>query len=444
MDWKIFLQNHPVFANLSEKEIDHILSPAMSEQQSFEANQMIFRIGEPGNSIFLIGSGSVEISLLGADRKMIPLTLLRKGEFFGEIAVFDQKPRSATAITTEASKLLEIRGKELLNLAREHPEMEFKFLMHLSTRLRDVGDHVMAVKVQEVDEKIQMISTRLDAELKVIDASLKAAQTVFDHTSSRAKELIESVERSRSRMTIVASLIGAGLSTIVAVFGLIGLSELQDVKKLKKEITQIHTELAARLDSAKNIENQIQTIAPKIDNTLTRLGKVDNQIQAFQQNFFDKVLLPRFYDSVDKDTEKAMEIFETILNLDGAEIEDTLFLSVLSNLLSDEQSRQRHANVLIRAIREGLTHNHRQQVLSYYLLLTALAINDDKIASETSAAPILYANIQQDLKNYLTENPNPVKATLKRNFGIWVMRELLSEAPEKTLKQVEVTWNMIP
>ncbi len=441
IDWKIFLNEHSLFSALKETEIDKILVSTISMEKSYEGNQTVFRMGESGDSLFLIGSGSVAVSLPEADNKMIPLTILRKGEFFGEIAVFDHRPRSATVITNEPSLFLEIQGQELLNLIHDHPEIEFKLLMHLSTRLRDVSDQVLAVKVKEIDEKINNVYTRLDIEQKTIDASLKATQTVFDHTSKRASEVIESVERSRSQMAAVASIIAGALSIVVAVLGMFGFSKFQDVNKIFDKVNVIHATLEDRLKDGEKIALQIDEIAPKIASSIKRFKEADHQIKYFQKDITN-ALLTRFYNSVDE--EMALKAYERILKI--ADIGDT---DNLFRFIHMEISERKNLPLYGYVLHEGITNNHRQKILSFYLLLTALALIDDTIRIGESQSILKFTSIENDLRVYLATHPEPIKHQLKEDFSIKQLKNYLGTSDQpitdesKEIKQIRKIWELI-
>jgi CRP-like cAMP-binding protein len=163
---------------------------------------------------------------------------LPKGEIFGEMAVLDKRPRSATVKANENCILLEIKGQEFLKILADHPDMEFKILLKLSERLRVLNDHLLTIKVQDIDEKLKLFNSKLDAELKAVEAQLKAAQTVFDQTKMRADEIITSADRTRARVnatfTTVTGLIGIG----GAILGWFGLSSLKEINDLSQKASQ--------------------------------------------------------------------------------------------------------------------------------------------------------------------------------------------------------------
>jgi CRP/FNR family transcriptional regulator, cyclic AMP receptor protein len=152
--WEDLLRRHPIFSRLAEKEVERLLEDEVSAERECPPQSVILREGEGGDSIFLIGSGAVQIVLLGKDGQEIVLAILRNGEVFGEMSLFQQKPRSATVIAKEPCLLLEIKGEEFLKLAHTYPDIELKMLLTLSERLRHVNEQVLAVRQKEVDEKL--------------------------------------------------------------------------------------------------------------------------------------------------------------------------------------------------------------------------------------------------------------------------------------------------
>jgi len=235
MDWERILTRHPIFSALDEKEIDYLID--VSDEKEYEKGDVIIREGEQGNSVYIIGFGAVEVVLPWRGEQTLHLTTLGKGEFFGEVALFEKPSRrSASVIAAERCVLLEIEGGEFLGIAKKHPEIVMDVIEKVTSRLRNIGDQVLKVKLSDMDEKIETLNTRLDAELRATSATLNATQTVFDQTSRRANEIIESAERSRTRLTTTASILGTGLTAIVAVFGYLGFSQFQSVTDLRKDI----------------------------------------------------------------------------------------------------------------------------------------------------------------------------------------------------------------
>ena len=90
--WKDPLKYHPLFSGLSEREVEQLLREEVSEERDCLQGSVILKEGEVGDSFFLIGSGSVQVAV-PQNGHQTTLSVLRKGEFFGEMAVFEKRPR---------------------------------------------------------------------------------------------------------------------------------------------------------------------------------------------------------------------------------------------------------------------------------------------------------------------------------------------------------------
>jgi len=106
------------------------------------ANTVLFSEGEQGDALFIVQSGTVEITVNDYSGDKIMLTSFARGDIFGETAVFDPGPRSATARTTEESVVLECHRDELVKFLRAKPEASLHLLAMLSRRLRET-DHLL-------------------------------------------------------------------------------------------------------------------------------------------------------------------------------------------------------------------------------------------------------------------------------------------------------------
>jgi CRP-like cAMP-binding protein len=103
---------------------------------SFEAGETVFREGDLGTEMFIIHEGRVEICTGEGDRVTVVATLER-GDFFGEMALLDDRPRSATARTVEPTRLVTINGTTFTKMLRDNPEVAVRMMRKLARRLRD-------------------------------------------------------------------------------------------------------------------------------------------------------------------------------------------------------------------------------------------------------------------------------------------------------------------
>ena len=136
--WKL-KKSYPFFADLSQAEIVHLLR--LCERQIYQAGDVIFRRGAPGESFYLILSGQVVIQ--AGDKEFARLEV---GECFGEMGVIDNAPRSATARAAERTLVLRIDPSVL---AGHEPALSCKLLAkvarQLSARLREVNEKLWKI-----------------------------------------------------------------------------------------------------------------------------------------------------------------------------------------------------------------------------------------------------------------------------------------------------------
>ena len=140
-NWQNLLQSHPIFSSLNEEEIANLLRDEVSQERAYPRGTVILRGGEVGDSVFLISSGSVQVTLGGGRTggPFFPLAILQPGEIFGEMAVLERRPRSATVLAKENCLLLEIAGEEIRKLLEAHLEMEVKMYTIIRDRLRQAS-----------------------------------------------------------------------------------------------------------------------------------------------------------------------------------------------------------------------------------------------------------------------------------------------------------------
>jgi CRP-like cAMP-binding protein len=138
-NWQNFLRSHPIFSSLNEEEIANLLRDEVSQERVYSQGTVILRGGEVGDSVFLISSGSVQVTLGGTSGPLSPLAILQAGEIFGEMAVLERRPRSATVLSKENCLLLEIAGEEIRKLLDVHLEMQVKIYTVIRDRLRQAS-----------------------------------------------------------------------------------------------------------------------------------------------------------------------------------------------------------------------------------------------------------------------------------------------------------------
>jgi CRP-like cAMP-binding protein len=228
--WKPLLQKLPIFSTIhDDQKIDALLADGVSTERDYAKDKDIVRQGEEGDSLFVIGSGSAEALLAVAGEETIHLSTMRKGDVFGEMAFFGRTERAATVRAKEDCTVLEIGGPGFQNLVEDCPDIGFRLLLLMGERLRGTNKQILALHLKTVDEKLKLFNNRLDSEQRSVDAFLKAAQSVFDQTKLRTDEVINSAERSRTRLNTSATVVGGFVTVLVALLGLFGWKQVADI-----------------------------------------------------------------------------------------------------------------------------------------------------------------------------------------------------------------------
>ena len=143
------LKQVPLFANLTPDHLQKVA--AIAAPRILKMGEHIFREGEIGTEMYIIGTGKVRIS------KMIPgageeaLAILEPGNYFGEMALIDDFPRSAHAIVHEKCRLFVIRKEDLEDLLFVDRDLAYELLWNfvrtLSGRLRETNDKMTFLSV---------------------------------------------------------------------------------------------------------------------------------------------------------------------------------------------------------------------------------------------------------------------------------------------------------
>ena len=143
------LRSIPLFEGLSEEDLQ-ALSGTL-ELRTFKAGQMIFAQGDSGSALYIIESGDVNIHLPGEASQRISLKDLARGEYFGELALFDEKPRSASALATTDTILLELQRSTLENYLDKRPRAAMAILRTMGEHLRETNRLLSARAAKNVD-----------------------------------------------------------------------------------------------------------------------------------------------------------------------------------------------------------------------------------------------------------------------------------------------------
>jgi CRP-like cAMP-binding protein len=128
----LFLRNIPLFSGMPPDELSHLAG--IAEEVVYPEGEVIIREGDHGEEMFLIVEGEIEIH-----RKSKPLAVLKSHDYFGEMSILDNEPRSATATARADCLLLRIRQSDFYDILERHFNVALTIIHTLTGRLREMN-----------------------------------------------------------------------------------------------------------------------------------------------------------------------------------------------------------------------------------------------------------------------------------------------------------------
>ena len=173
----------PLFQGLAEEDRDALASRLVAK--AVKAGVDVFSQGDAGTSMFVVQSGAVEVYLPGsvADAEPVVLKDLRTGEYFGELALFDDKPRSASVRAVVDTVLLELKREELGAHLGRSTRAAMTILREMAERLRETNTMLSQTAAKDVERE-------------------------FDHNLSFGQRLADKVAELNGSWAFILMLIG--------------------------------------------------------------------------------------------------------------------------------------------------------------------------------------------------------------------------------------------
>ncbi|HZD10665.1 MAG TPA: Crp/Fnr family transcriptional regulator [Candidatus Binatia bacterium] len=137
------LQQVPFFSGLGKEDAEALARRLVPRR--FGVDQIIFHHGDPGGLLYIITSGKVKISYSMPDGQEALLAILGAGDFFGELALLDEAPRSATAEAMEQTETLTLHRDDFINHIGQNPEFAYHVMRTLTKRIRHLNDQISDV-----------------------------------------------------------------------------------------------------------------------------------------------------------------------------------------------------------------------------------------------------------------------------------------------------------
>ena len=145
-------RRYPLFARLPEDELLQLAE--RSRARAFKRGDTIFRKDDPGTHLYLVLDGAVKIALPGEFGQEALVSIMRAGDFFGELALFDGSPRSASATALEDTRAALLARDDFLAFLETHPAAVRVVLDALAKTVRRLSDRVEDLIFLDVPSRV--------------------------------------------------------------------------------------------------------------------------------------------------------------------------------------------------------------------------------------------------------------------------------------------------
>jgi CRP/FNR family cyclic AMP-dependent transcriptional regulator len=193
----VSLEKISLFAGLSKVDLDAVSSLAVT--RNFPKNALVMCEGDQSDSLYIVLSGKVKVFLSDEEGKEVTLNMQGEGEYFGELALLDEAPRSASVMTAEDTKLAIISKKSFDECMKNNPEIAMKVMRGLARRLRELTENVRSLALMDVYGRVARLLLELAEEekgKKVI--SQKLTQRDIASMVGASREMVSRILRDLS------------------------------------------------------------------------------------------------------------------------------------------------------------------------------------------------------------------------------------------------------
>lgn len=151
VDSRSLLGRIPMFAGLPRPDLERL--HAITGTRKLRAREVLFRKGDEGTAMYGIMRGRLRVYSAN-DSREVTFRFLDPGEVFGEMALLDAQPRSATVAAIEATELLTLHRRDFLPFLEAHPKVTIQLAIGLAQRLRSLSDEVEDAKTLTIPARL--------------------------------------------------------------------------------------------------------------------------------------------------------------------------------------------------------------------------------------------------------------------------------------------------
>jgi CRP/FNR family cyclic AMP-dependent transcriptional regulator len=192
------LREVPLLAGLPDAQLGDLAS--YLKERRFRRGEYIIYEGDEGNELFIIIEGLVKITKLNEDGREKILATMGEGEFFGELALVDGAPRSATVQAKSACIMYSLARNEFLNLLRQTPEVSLSIITVLAQRLREANIQIEDMTFKDARSKLISLLQELATKYGEPTSTGDKVRLMHKFTHQELADMISSSRETVSRL----------------------------------------------------------------------------------------------------------------------------------------------------------------------------------------------------------------------------------------------------
>ncbi len=169
------LKSVPLFSAFSETQLTTLLNYV--QHKSYPRNVLVMQAGEETDSLYVILSGKVKVLIPDENGREVILSMMGPHDFFGEMGILDDQPRSASVATLEPCELLRLSKAGFINCLKENSEVAMLVIRNLVRRLREADRKIESLALVDVSGRVARLfmdlAEEVDGRLVVLRAPPK-------------------------------------------------------------------------------------------------------------------------------------------------------------------------------------------------------------------------------------------------------------------------------
>lgn len=196
-----------LFAELDEPALGRVAG--WLNRRRFRRNEVVFHQGDPGDALHIVASGSMKVTLPSFEGDEAIIATLRSGDFFGELALLDGAPRSATVVALEASETMMLPRQSFRELLDSDPQVREALLVGLARELRRLTGQVEELHFLDLAGRL---ASRLTHLARDVDPDAHEVRLAWPYSQTDLAAMIGGTRQSVNKL--LAELVDDGVISI--------------------------------------------------------------------------------------------------------------------------------------------------------------------------------------------------------------------------------------